>query len=288
MTVIQSDKPLWAMDKKHHVTGIHTIIIVLYLTLSLTQTVPSYSIDNSVYTHLHHHSISTVDSEKDISVTFDCKLEFERHIAEKINKANATFAMIRRSYKYLSKDVFLSLYKALVRSNLEYANLVWAPYKKKYIEALESVQKRATKTVPALKHMTYEERLRVLNLPTLVYRRIRGDMIETFKITSGVYDKDVVPSLCYRNNSNLRGHSKTLGKKRSNIKLRSENFTQRIVTVWNSLPEYVVSAPSTNAFKNRLDKHWSKQEMKFNYQTPLLIASHYHKVTKEELEIEDL
>ena len=107
----------------------------------------------------------------------------------------------------------MSLYKALVRSNLEYANSVWAPYKKKYIEALESVQKRATKTVPALKHMTYEERLRVFNLKTLVYRRIRGDMIETFKITSGVYDKDVVPSLCYRNNSNLRGHSKTLGKK---------------------------------------------------------------------------
>ena len=55
VTVVQCDNALWGMAKKHSVTGIHTIKIVLYLTLSLTQTVPSHSIDNSVYTDLHHH-----------------------------------------------------------------------------------------------------------------------------------------------------------------------------------------------------------------------------------------
>ena len=57
MTVVQCDKLLWAMTKRHHVTGIHTIKIVIYLTLSLTQTVPSHSINNSVCMDLHHHCL---------------------------------------------------------------------------------------------------------------------------------------------------------------------------------------------------------------------------------------
>ena len=76
----------------------------------------------------------------------------------------------------------------MVRSHLEYCNSVWSPYRKGDIEALEKVQKRATKIVPHLKHLKYSERLRVCKLPTLNYRRIRGDMIETFKILTGKYD----------------------------------------------------------------------------------------------------
>jgi hypothetical protein len=67
--------------------------------------------------------------------------------------------------------------------HLEYANSVWNPYKKKHITALENVQRRATKLIPGFKDMTYENRLRKLKLPTLAYRRKRGDMIEAFKFT---------------------------------------------------------------------------------------------------------
>ena len=45
------------------------------------------------------------------------------------------------------------------------------------------------------KNLSYENRLKMLNLPTLTYRRFRGDMIETYKILNNVYDKDVVPLL---------------------------------------------------------------------------------------------
>ena len=56
---------------------------------------------------------------------------------------------------------------------------------------LENVQRRATKSIPGLSGLSYEERLRKTNIPTLAYRRIRGDMIETYKILTEKYDPEV-------------------------------------------------------------------------------------------------
>ena len=72
---------------------------------------------------------------------------------------------------------------------------VLAPYRKGDIEALEKVQKRATKILPGLKNLPYSERLKICKIPTLHYRRIRGDMIETYKIVSRKYQPDVAPTL---------------------------------------------------------------------------------------------
>ena len=69
----------------------------------------------------------------------------------------------------MDKDAFVLLYKALVRSHLEYANTVWSPYKQYLIEAVEKVQKRATKLVRECKHLPYTERLKYLKLPTLKF-----------------------------------------------------------------------------------------------------------------------
>jgi len=69
----------------------------------------------------------------------------------------------------------------MVRPHLEYANSVWCPHKKGDIAGIEKVQKRATKLVIFLKHLSYIECLCQLKLPTLKYRRLRGDMIEVFK-----------------------------------------------------------------------------------------------------------
>ena len=68
-----------------------------------------------------------------------------------------------------------TLYKSMVRSHLDYCSSVWNPYHKGDIEALEKVQKQATKILPELKHLSYCDRLRSCNLTTLHYRRIRGD-----------------------------------------------------------------------------------------------------------------
>ena len=108
-----------------------------------------------------------------------------------INKANRLFGIIRRSFCALDNNSFTLLYKAIVRPHLEYAATIWNPYKKGYIDDLEKVQRRATKLLQNISHLSYPERLAALNLPILVYRRIRGDMIETFKILNNIYDSRV-------------------------------------------------------------------------------------------------
>ena len=117
---------------------------------------------------------------------------FENHINEKVNKANSIMGVIRRTFEFRDIKTFKILYTALVRPHVEYANQVWNPHLKKHIDLLENVQRRATKSVPGLSKLTYEERLRKIGLPTLAYRRISGDMIETYKILSQKYDPEVI------------------------------------------------------------------------------------------------
>ena len=93
------------------------------------------------------------------------------------------------------------------------------------IEAVEAVQRRATKMVPTLRDLSYPLRLKKLDLPTLVYRRSRGDMIETFKIMTGVYDKGVSEGLFVEQAESVtRGHSKKIYMQRSRLNIRKYTF----------------------------------------------------------------
>jgi len=94
----------------------------------------------------------------------------------------------------------------MVRAHLEYANSVWCPYQKRDITEIEKVQKRPTKLIINFKNMPYIDRLSRLKLPTLKYRRLRGDMIEVFKITRDLYDPDVSLNLAYHSGTITRGN----------------------------------------------------------------------------------
>ena len=69
----------------------------------------------------------------------------------------------------MDKSTFLCLYKSLVRSHLDYGDLNWFPVLKKHIRMIENVQRRATRILSTLRHLSYSERLQELNLPTLLY-----------------------------------------------------------------------------------------------------------------------
>ena len=88
-------------------------------------------------------------------------------------------------------------------------------------------------------------------------------MIQTYKILHGIdnVDKDKLFTMAqYRA---TRGHSFKLQKKRSRLNVRANSFSNRVVDTWNNLPENVVNAPSVNAFKSRLNKHWHGHPTKF-------------------------
>jgi len=62
-----------------------------------------------------------------------------------------------------------------------------------------------------------------------------------------------------------RGHIKKLVIKRCHYDVRKYSFCIRVVNIWNSLPNKVISATSVNSFKNRLDLFWADQEVSYNY-----------------------
>ena len=219
------------------------------------------------------HVLGGIEEQKDIGVIIDSNLEFDKHINQKINKANSIMAVIRRSFTTLNQHNFVPLYKALVRSHLDYAISIWSPYKQKYKDAIENVQRRATKQLPGMKNISYEERLQRLKLPTLAYRRTRGDMIEVYKLLHGKYDSDVSNIVKLHKDSDTkertRGHSLKLFIEHACTNVRKESSSLRVTRLWNDLPEVVVTAPSVNSFKNRLDRHWSTEEFIYNYKAAL-------------------
>ena len=130
--------------------------------------------------------ISTCETEKDLGVTFDNELSFDPHIKGIVNKGNQMLGIIKRTFQYLDKHTFLKLFKAFVRPHLEYANVIWNPYLKRQSKMIENVQRRGTRLLIECKNMTYEERLQFLQLHSLKGRRIRGDLIQVFKIMNGL------------------------------------------------------------------------------------------------------
>ena len=86
------------------------------------------------------------------------------------------------------------MYKAVVRPHLEYCIQAWRPYRKKDIDTLEHIQRRATKITPGLRDFSYEERLKECGLTTLETRRLRGDHTEVFKIFNGY---EILIEICF-------------------------------------------------------------------------------------------
>ncbi len=127
------------------------------------------------------------DEEKDLGIYVDRVLSFEGHVEKAVAKANKILGLVKRTMIYLDRDTLKLLYCSLVRPHLEYANVFWHPQYKKHIEMLEKVQRRATRLLPMAAELSYHERLRLLGLPSLVYRRFRGDAIEVYKYTHGLY-----------------------------------------------------------------------------------------------------
>uniref|UniRef100_A0A3B3RWV8 Reverse transcriptase domain-containing protein n=1 Tax=Paramormyrops kingsleyae TaxID=1676925 RepID=A0A3B3RWV8_9TELE len=198
--------------------------------------------------------IKVADYEKDLGMYVDASMSHSRQCGEAIKKANRMLGYISRCVEFKSREVMLHLYNSLVRPHLEYCVQVWSPYLKKDIAALEKVQRRATRMIPGLRGMSYEERLAELNLFSLEQRRLRGDMIQVYKILTGL---DAVQPNDYFNislNTRTRGHKWKLAGEHFKTNLRKHFFTQRVVRVWNSLPASVVEAKTMGSFKSELDK----------------------------------
>ena len=123
---------------------------------------------------------------------------------------------------------------------------------------LEKIKRRATKLIPGLRDLSYEERLKECGLTTLETRRLRGDQIEVFKILKGYENIDSNIFFEIKESKITRGHNFTLVKKQSRLDVREFSFSQRSINVWNKLSTECVHASSVNVCNNRIDKYLAK------------------------------
>jgi hypothetical protein len=200
-------------------------------------------------------NLTTTELERDLGVWFSSDATWNDQTRIAINKANQRLGMIRRTFKYPDEFIIKKLYTSLVRPILEFANPVWYPLTKQNVNELESVQRRATKLVPGLKKMTYDQRLAKLDLLSLEDRRIRGDLIQQFKFTMNI-DKIEWSNTPLLLRNNTKGHNFKIQRELvQNCKVRFNFFTNRIVPYWNKLPEELNVISKVENFKKIIDNY---------------------------------
>ena len=211
-----------------------------------------YRNPNSEYSLLGN-SIESTASEKDLGVVITNDLKFSKQCIEAEKKAQRILGYIKRQFSFRNREIVLSLYNSLVRPHLEYAVQFWCPSYRKDIERLERVQKRATRLIPELRNRSYEDRLRELNLFSLEQRRLRGQLIEVFKILRGFDNVDCTTMFTLSEDRRTRNHGFKLELRHYNRDLCGNFFSYKICGCWNSLPSDVVNSDSVEQFKKRLD-----------------------------------
>ena len=101
--------------------------------------------------------------EKDLGIMISNDFKVSEQCGRAAKKAMRILGMIGRTFKSLDEASLKTLYCSFVRSHLEYFIQAWSPYLVKDIATLEKVQRRATKMVPKLRKLPYEERLEKMN-----------------------------------------------------------------------------------------------------------------------------
>ncbi|KAF2344963.1 hypothetical protein FHG87_024281 [Trinorchestia longiramus] len=120
----------------------------------------------------------------------------------------------------------------------------------------KKIQRKATKIIPELRNLIFKRRLQRLELISLEQRRLRGQLIETYKYLNGL--NYVTLEALFQRDSNVRTRNNGQELITRNFKTSQalNLFPVKIAATWNQLPENMVSAGTVNTFKNRLDVYW--------------------------------
>ena len=155
---------------------------------------------------MNSHKIEKVSKEKDLGVIIEEQLKFHEHTSSAISKANHTIGIIKKTFANMTSDTFLNLYQTLVRPQSEYGNTILGPFYTTYQIKVENVQRAATKLIPSIRHLSYEQRLCTLNLPSLKYRCLCGDMIKFYRLLHNIFNLDQSQFFTIDVLSRTRGH----------------------------------------------------------------------------------
>ena len=189
---------------------------------------------------LGKRKLESILEEKDLGVLITKDLKVSAQCSRAAKTANIVLGMIRRTVTCKDEQTIMQLYKSLVRPHLEYCVQARRAYLTQDIEMLEKVQRRATKMVYGLNDLTYEQRLRRLGIITLKTHRLRGDLIEVFKIIKGL-DKVDYLKFFHLSTTGLRGHNFKLFKPSFKRDIGKYTFSNRVIDSWDRLPEDIIA-----------------------------------------------
>ncbi|KAF7249150.1 Teneurin-2 [Varanus komodoensis] len=189
--------------------------------------------------------------ERDFGVLVDRRLNMSQQCDAVVKRANATLGCIAQSVASRSREVLLPLYTTMVRPQLEYCVQFWAPHYRKDIARLESVQHRATRLVAGLQGMLYEARLRELGLFSLEKRRLRGDLLATYRYVRGCHMEVGKDLFSPAEEGRTRSNGAKLREPRFHLDARKHFLTEPRACGMG----FHKRAPSVQVFKDRLDIH---------------------------------
>ena len=156
--------------------------------------------------------------------------------------------------------------------------------KRSQIRAIEKIHIWATERIEGMSYIEYGERLKLLHLPTLSYRRARGEMIEVWEHYH-VYDPKVIVPTFQRTRARRKMYQIHCLRPGDDVRVaQSCSFYYLAPISWNNLPASVVESDTINTFKNRLDNHWEDHPLRYNFlaTTP---SRQTHAVSDQDVEI---
>ncbi len=208
---------------------------------------------------INGQTLLKAESEKDVGVLFDKNLKPGLQCKEAARIANGVLKQICQAFHYRDKVTFLNLYKRYVRVHMEFATPAWNPWQIGDINCLEKVQQKAVSMISGLSANSYEGKLKELKLLSLQDRRVKADLVQTYKILNGLdkvdsatWFKYVDPSRPTTRNIN---NQNSLHIEHRRTELGNNFYSTRAAKKWNELPNDIKMLPKLSSFKKRVAEY---------------------------------
>ena len=215
--------------------------------------ITTYRINNQIIQH--------TDTVRDLGIWLSSDLKWTTQTSKIYSKAIPIMYTILRSFRTQDPKTYTTLYKTYVRPIIEYNTCIWSPNLISDIKRIQSIQTKFTRTLFQklnTNYRNYQHRLELLELESLESRRLRNDLTLVYKFQNNLINHNMDNFFTkstlntkyklrrHANYLKIPGHSKTT--------IRRNFFSNRIVKIWNKLPEDLVTSKTLTDFKAKLCK----------------------------------
>jgi len=208
---------------------------------------------NTVF-KIDSHSLPNMENVSDLGVIVDHELTFSAHINRLVHKAVTRSKLIKKCFASRDINNLVKAFLVYVLPIVEYCSQIWSPHLIKDIAAVESVQRKFTKWLPGMRNKSYSERLQITGLERLDVRRLRLDLILTYKILFGLTCLESSDFFTYSPLQTTRGHDYKLFMPNCKTDCRKYFFSNRILDAWNNLPADTTDFSTLTKFRSCLFK----------------------------------